>query len=93
VVGPSDRAYDPVMPAALSLVTGVALKLSGSGRIPVPVTAWYHEAAPIFADCLALARGHLWCARYVVNSGAEPEVLQLPREAFEPLLARLPLAA
>jgi hypothetical protein len=61
--------------------------------MPVPVTAWYHKAEPTFADCLALARQHLWQARYLVTSGAEPEFVQCPRAALELLLTGLPLAA
>jgi hypothetical protein len=71
----SDRAIartTPVLLGLFSLVTVLALRWSGDGQIPVPVTAWYHTAEPTFADCLALVRQHLWRARYVVNSGAEP---------------------
>ena len=57
------------------------------------VAAWYHKDAPTFADCLALVRQHIWRARYVVNSAAEAEFVQCPREAFELLLTGLPLAA
>ena len=83
----------PVLLGLFSLVTVLALQLSGDGQIPVPVTAWYHTAEPTFADCLALVRQHLWRARYVVNSGAEPEFVQFPRAALELLLTGLPLAA
>lgn len=50
---------------------------------PGAVTAWYHKAKQTFADCLALVRQHRWRARYVVNSAAEPEFVQCPREPFE----------
>jgi hypothetical protein len=76
-----------------SLVTLLALQLSQGGRIPVPVTTWYHKAEPTFADCLTLVRQHLWRAQYLVNSTAEPDFLQFPREAFERLLTGLPLTA
>jgi hypothetical protein len=71
----------------------LALRLSEGKKIPVPVTAWYHKAEPTFADCLALVRGHLWRARYLVNSAPETEFMQFPREAFELLLHGFPLAA
>jgi hypothetical protein len=92
----SDRAIartTPVLLGLFSLVTVLALRWSGDGQIPVPVTAWYHKAEPTFADCLALVRQHLWRARYLVNSGAEPEFVQFPRAALELLLTGLPLAA
>jgi hypothetical protein len=92
----SDQAIartTPVLLAVFSLVTVLALKLSQGGQIPVPATAWYHKAEPTFSDCLALVRGHLWRARYLVNSAVEAEFAQLPREAFELLLTGLSLAA
>jgi hypothetical protein len=92
----SDQAIartTPVLLALFSLVTVLALQLSQGGKIPVPVTAWYHKAEPTFADCLALVRGHLWRARYLVNSAPAAEIMQFPREAFELLLHGCPLAA
>jgi DDE superfamily endonuclease len=92
----SDRAIartTPVLLAVFSLVTARALQLSEGGQIPMLVTAWYRKAEPTFADCLTLVRQHLWRARYVVNSAAEAEFVQFPREAFELLCAGLPLAA
>jgi hypothetical protein len=53
----------PVLLALFSLVTVLALRLSHEGRIPVPVTAWYHKGEPTVSDCLALVRQHLWRAR------------------------------
>jgi len=92
----SDKAIaraTPILLALFSLVTVLALQLSKDGQIPVPVTAWYHKDAPTFSDCLALVRRHLWQARYLVNSTAEAEFVQFPREAFDLLLTGLPLAA
>jgi DDE superfamily endonuclease len=92
----SDRAIartTPILLGVFSLVTVLALQWRQDGQIPVPVMAWYHKAEPTFADCLALVRHHLWRARYLVNSGAEPEFVQFPRAALELLLTGLPLAA
>jgi hypothetical protein len=92
----SDRAIartTPILLGVFSLVTVLALQWRQDGQIPVPVTAWYHKAEPTFADCLALVRQHLWRARYLVNSCAEPEFVQFPRAALELLLTGLPLAA
>jgi hypothetical protein len=83
----------PALLALFSLVTVLALQLSHSGKIPVAVTAWYRKPEPTFVDCLALVRGHLWRARYLVNSAAEAACMQVPREAFELLLHGFPLAA
>jgi hypothetical protein len=83
----------PVLLALFSRVTLLALRLSQGGQIPVEATAWYHKTEPTFVDCLALVRRHLWRARYLVNSAAEPEFVQLPREAFELWLTGVPLAA
>jgi DDE superfamily endonuclease len=92
----SDRAIartTPAVRALFSLVTLLALQLSQGGHLPVPVTAWYHNAEPTFVDCLALVRGHLWRARYMVNAVLEAEIMQFPREAFERLFPGFPLAA
>ena len=92
----SDRAIartTPILLGMFSLVTVLALQWRQDGQIPVPVTAWYHKVEPTFADCLALVRQHLWHARYLVYSGAEPEFVQFPRAALELLLTGLPLAA
>jgi hypothetical protein len=83
----------PVLLGLFSLVTLLALQLSHSGQIPVPATAWYHKVEPTFVDCLTLVRRHLWRAQYLVNSAAEPEVVQFRREVFELLLTGVPLAA
>jgi hypothetical protein len=89
----SDRAIartTPVLLALFSLVTVLALQLSQRGQIPVQATAWYQKAEPTFADCLALVRRHLWRAHSLVNSAADPEFVQFPREALERLLTGLP---
>jgi hypothetical protein len=83
----------PVLLALFSLVIVLALQLSQDGQILVPVTAWYHQDVPTVSDCLALVRRHLWHARYVVNSPAEAEFVQFPREALNLMLTGLPLAA
>jgi DDE superfamily endonuclease len=92
----SDQAIartTPVLLALFSIVTLLALRLSAGEQIPVWVTAWYRKAEPTFADCLTLVRWPRWRARYFVNSTAEPECVQFPREAFELLLTDLLLAA
>ena len=92
----SDQAIartTPIRLALFSLVTVLAWQLSHGGHIPVPVTAWYRKAEPTFADCLALVRGHLWRARYLVNSTPGAEWMQFPREALELLIHGFPLAA
>jgi hypothetical protein len=83
----------PVLLALFSLVTVLALQLSQGKTIPVPLTAWYHNAEPTFADCSALVRGQLWRARYLVNSTPNAELMQWPREALDLLIHGLPVAA
>jgi hypothetical protein len=92
----SDQAIartTPVLLGLFALVTLLALRLSQNDPIPVPVTAWYHKEAPTFSDCLALVRGHLWRARYVVNSAPEAELMQFPAELLDLLIHDVPLAA
>jgi hypothetical protein len=83
----------PILFALFSLVTVLTLQLSPRGPIPVSMTAWYHKDEPTFSDCLALVRGHLWRARYVVNSTAEAKFVPFPRQVFELFLTGLPFAA
>jgi hypothetical protein len=83
----------PVLLALFSLVTVLALRLSQDGQIPIPMTAWYHKTEPTFADCLALVRRHLWRARYLVNSTAQAEFMQFPREVLDLLIHDVPWAA
>jgi hypothetical protein len=92
----SDKAIARTTPALLalfSLVTVLAVQLSQGGHIPVQATAWYRKVEPTFGNCLVLVRRHLWRARYSVNSAAEAEFVQFPREAFDLLINNLPLAA
>ena len=83
----------PVLLALFSIVTLMALRLSQDRPVPVQTTVWYHKAEPTFADCLMLVRRHLWCARYLVNSAAEAECVQFPREAVDLLITGFPMAA
>jgi DDE superfamily endonuclease len=92
----SDQAIartTPVLLALVSIVTAMALWLRQGGHIPVPVMAWYGTAEPTFTDGLALVRRHRWRARYSVNSTAEVELMQFPREALDLLIYGFPLAA
>jgi hypothetical protein len=83
----------PILLGLFSLITVLALQLSGDGQIPVPVTAWYHKDEPTFSDCLALVRQQLWRARYSVNSTPQGECMQFPPAALDLLIHGVPLAA
>jgi DDE superfamily endonuclease len=83
----------PVLLGLFSLVTVLALRLSGTGSIPVQQTAWYRKGEPTFADCLALVRQHLWRARYWANSTPGEEPMLFPPEAFDLLIHDTSLAA
>ena len=83
----------PVLLGLCSLVTLLALPLSHDGQIPVPVTAWYHNAEPTFSDCLGLVRQHLWRARSLVHSTPEAECMPFPQEALDLLIHGISLAA
>jgi DDE superfamily endonuclease len=83
----------PVLLGLFAIVTLLALQLSDEGAIPVEATAWYQKSEPTFVDCLALVRRHLWRVRFLMNSAAQAEFVQFPREALELLLMGLPVAA
>jgi hypothetical protein len=90
---PAIARTTPVLLGLFSLVSVLAVRLSGAGGIPVPQTAWYRKTEPTFADCLAWVRRHLWRARYVVNSPPEAESRQFPPETLDLLIQGLPFAA
>jgi hypothetical protein len=90
---PAIARTTPVLLGLFSLVSVLALRLSGAGGIPVPQTAWYRKTEPTFADCLALVRQHLWRARYLVNSTPEAESMQFAPETLDLLIQGLPFAA
>jgi len=83
----------PILLGLFSLVTVLALQLSGDGQIPVPMTAWYHKEEPTFSDCLALVRRHLWRTRFSVYSTPQGERMQFPQAALDLLIHGAPLAA
>jgi hypothetical protein len=83
----------PVLLGLFSLVTVLAMRLSGTGSIPAQQTAWYRNGEPTFADCLALVRPHLWRARYWVHATPEAEPMLFPPEAFDLLIHGTSLAA
>jgi hypothetical protein len=53
----------PLLLALGALSTRLALRLSREGPLPVPVTAWSHQAEPTFSDGVSLGRRPLWRAR------------------------------
>jgi DDE superfamily endonuclease len=92
----SDQAIartTPVLLALFSLVTVLALRWRHAGRIPVPVTAWYHKGEPTFSDGLALVRQHVWRARYWIHSAPEAELRQFSREVLDLFIHGVLLAA
>jgi hypothetical protein len=90
---PAMARTPPVRLGLFSLVSGLALRLSGAGGSPVPQTAWSRTTAPTCADCLALVRQHLWRARSVVHSTPEAESMQFPLETLALVIQGLPFAA
>jgi hypothetical protein len=92
----SDQAMartTPVLLGLFSLVTLLALQLSHDGQLPVPGTAWYHNAEPPFSECLGLVRHHLWRARYLMHSTPEAECIPFPQAALDLLIQGFSLAA
>jgi hypothetical protein len=92
----SDQAIartTPVLLALFSIVTLLTLRLSQDRPVPVESTAWYRKVEPTFSDWLALVRGHLWRARFFLNSAPHAEFIKFPRETLDHLINSLPLAA
>ncbi len=92
----SDNAIARTTPVLLGLfspVTLLTLRFHPTGHLPIETSAWYRKSTATFADCLTVVRRQLWRTRYLNNSAFQADLAHLPRDAFECLLADLPLAA
>ena len=76
----SDKAIARTTPCLLglfSVVTLLALHLSGRVRDQVSVSAWYHKRQPTFADTLAAVRRVIWREQGLVVSRRSAKTAKL----------------
>jgi hypothetical protein len=83
----------PALLALFSLVTLFAHQLLQQQELPVRQAAWYQKAVPTFSDTLAYVRQQLWPVSISWISGAEPDVVIIPKALFERLTDTLAFAA
>ncbi len=89
----SIRRTTPVLFGLYSIVTLVAAHLIEDQPAPVHITAWYPKQQATFSDTIALVRRALWRAEHFSISGAQTEVVKIPRALFERLTETLCYAA
>jgi hypothetical protein len=73
----------PALLALYSIVTLMATHLIGTNTMPVRTAAWYRKEHATFSDTIALVRRCLWKQCHFSTSGAEAEVVKIPRALFE----------
>ena len=66
-----------------SIVTLIAAHLIRDKQAPVRTAAWYPKQQATFSDTIALVRRCLWSAESFSTSGANAEVVKIPRSLYE----------
>jgi DDE superfamily endonuclease len=82
----NDRSVTRVTPALFglySIVVLMAAHLIGDKQIPVRMAAWYPKQQATFSDSIALVRRSLWSTEHFSISGAQTDVVKIPRSLFE----------
>jgi DDE superfamily endonuclease len=82
----SDRSVarrTPSLFGLYSIVTLMAAHLIGDKQAPVRAAAWYPKQRATFSDTIALVRRCLWSAEHFPTSGANADVVKIPRSLYE----------
>jgi DDE superfamily endonuclease len=82
----SDRSVARTTPSLFglySIVTLVAAHLIRDKHAPVRTAAWYPKQQATFSDTIALVRRCLWSAESFSTSGANADVVKIPRSLYE----------
>lgn len=83
----------PCLLGLFSLVTLFAHHLLQGQELLPRQAAWYVKEVPTFADTIALVRQHLWLAKGFWMSGAEQDLVKIPRALLERFTDALAYAA
>jgi hypothetical protein len=73
----------PALLALFALVTLLAHPLMTDGSQSIRQAAWYWKRAPTFSDALARVRREMWVHEAFCVSGAETDMVQVPRVLVE----------
>jgi hypothetical protein len=82
----SDRSVARTTPSLFGLyaiVTLMAAHLMGDKHGPVRTAAWYPTQQATFSDTIAFVRRCLWSAEHFSTSGANADVVKVPRSLYE----------
>jgi hypothetical protein len=82
----SDRSVARTTPSLFglySLVTLMAAHLIGDKHAPVRTAAWYPKQQATFSDTIALVRRSLGSAEHCSTSGANADMVKVPRSLYE----------
>jgi hypothetical protein len=91
-----DRRVARTTPTWLGLyamVTLMAAHLIRDKHVPVRTAAWYPTQPATVSDTIALVRRCLWCPEHFSTSGANADVVKVPRSLYERLTDALGYAA
>jgi hypothetical protein len=73
----------PALLTLYSLVASMGTHLIGTNAMPVRTAAWYCKAHATFSDTIALVRRCLWSHGHFSPSGAESDIVKIPRGLLE----------
>jgi len=82
----SDKAIQRTTPCLMgmfSLVAMVAQELSKQGKLKMRQTVWYHKEVATFSDAIGCVRQQIWEWQSFQTSGAEVEMIKIPRPYLE----------
>ncbi len=73
----------PVLLGLFSLVTLIADKLQGEGKLTTQASAWYKKQLPTFSDAIASVRQALWDTKSFSISCFEDDMIKIPRQQLQ----------
>ncbi len=88
----SDKAIartTPCLFGLFSLVTMLAQELSKNGKLKMRQAVWYQKQVATFSDAIGCVRQQIWEWQSFQTSGAEVEMIKIPRSYLECLTETL----
>jgi hypothetical protein len=83
----------PVLLGMFSLITLIAERLQGQGKLEVSTAAWYEKKHATFSDAIACVRQLLWQESSFYMSAQKDDIVKLPRQQLQLLQQALAWAA
>ncbi len=88
----SDKAINrttPCLYGLFSLITMMSAELAKDGKLKIQEAIWYGKELATFSDAIGCVRQSLWEARSFQTSGAEVEMIKIPRSFMKCLTETL----